>query len=685
MRRTADLSTLLPFPSHHASEQEWETFVQRFATSKKYQGALLLSRRQFVERYPSLETWFAAPLVERVGRSDEECRQNVGHNDVLYKISYHARHYLAFLALRGYARFDWEWLIAVRQFRPSSLFTCAAGDMGMTSLIEDACHLGFAQPHTTGAFHWLVHRILMHLGEPHVEQITDTELQEFEQALDRFAQRPDIDALYGSVDEYRTRLKQRKSSLHQLQLVLYHRGQVNREPQRVVNAPSRCMFVIHKPRMQQILARYLTARSLTDQPATVKKLDLAMRQFVDWIEQTHPEIETFAEVTREHILVEYAEVLNTRLGLLTSRPLASSSKCQILTKVAQFFREVSSWGWENVPPRPLLLPGDLPKRPLRTPRYIPEPELERLMGAVRTLDCPYQQAALLIARWSGARRGEIRRLEVDCLDSYPDGTPRLRIPAGKTYQERVIPIHEEAAAAIRTLQALHKGERGLVDRKTGIITRYLFMHRGRLFGAHYLFESAIEKACQEASLVTPDGKPTVTPHRFRHTVGTQLAQRGARLRTIQKILGHESAAMSLAYLGISDEDVRQDYQAVLGERATIAGPGAEMIRSGHLTQSEVTWLKDHYFQTELELGRCLRLPQEGPCECDLYLTCAKFVTTRAYAPRLRRRRRIEQELVEDAATHGWQREVERHQCTIHRLEQLLTDLGEPIEGLEASD
>jgi integrase len=684
VRNTADLSPVAPLPFHHASAQEWETFVQQYATSKKYQGALLLSRRQFIERYPSLEAWFAAPLVERVGRSDEECRQSVGHNDVLYKVCYHARHYLAFLALRGYARFDWEWLIAVRQFRPSSLFTCAAGDMGMTSLLDDAFHLGFAKPHTTSAFHWLVHRILMHIGVPDVEQITDAELQEFEQALDRFAERPDIDVLYGSVDEYRKRLKQRKISLHQLQVVLYHRGQVNREPQRVVNAPSRRVFVIHKPSMQEILARYLTARSLTDQPATVKKLDLAMRQFVDWIEQTYPEIETFAEVTREHIL-EYAEMLNTRLGVLTSQPLASSSKCQTLTKVAQFFREVSSWGWEDVPIRPLLLPGDLPKRPLRVPRYIPEPELERLMGAIRALDCPYQQAALLVARWSGARRGEIRRLEVDCLDSYPDGTPRLRIPAGKTYQERVIPIHEEAAAAIRTLQALYKGERGLIDRKTGIITRYLFMHRGRLFGARYLFESAIEKACQEAGLVTPDGKPTVTPHRFRHTVGTQLAQRGARLRTIQKILGHESAAMSLAYLGIADEDVRQDYQAVLGERATIAGPGAEMIRSGHLTQSEVTWLKDHYFQTELELGRCLRLPQEGPCECDLYLTCAKFVTTRAYAPRLRRRRRIEQELVEDAATHGWQREVERHQCTIHRLEQLLTDLGEPIEGLEASD
>ncbi len=95
MRSIADLSPVPPLPFHHASAQEWETFVRHYATSKKYQGALLLSRRQFIERYPSLEAWFAAPLVERVGRSDEECRQNVGHNDVLYKVCYHARHYLA--------------------------------------------------------------------------------------------------------------------------------------------------------------------------------------------------------------------------------------------------------------------------------------------------------------------------------------------------------------------------------------------------------------------------------------------------------------------------------------------------------------------------------------------------------------------------------------------------------------
>ena len=94
----------------------------------------------------------------------------------------------------------------------------------------------------------------------------------------------------------------------------------------------------------------------------------------------------------------------------------------------------------------------------------------------------------------------------------------------------------------------------------------------------------------------------------------------------------------------------------------------------------LAWLKTNFLKTELELGRCLRLPQEGPCECDLYLTCAKFVTTPEYAPRLRHRRNIELDLIEDASARGWQREVERHQCIVNRLEQLLVDLAEPLDG-----
>jgi hypothetical protein len=141
----------------------------------------------------------------------------------------------------------------------------------------------------------------------------------------------------------------------------------------------------------------------------------------------------------------------------------------------------------------------------------------------------------------------------------------------------------------------------------------------------------------------------------------------------------------MVYAHISDMAVLNDYRSVLGPQAKVAGPGASTLRAGTLTASEVEWLKTNFFKTELELGHCLRLPQEGPCECDLYLNCAKFVTTRAYAPRLRERRKLELRLIEDATRRGWEREVERHGCTVRRIEHLLQELGEPLEGPGAAE
>jgi len=118
-----------------------------------------------------------------------------------------------------------------------------------------------------------------------------------------------------------------------------------------------------------------------------------------------------------------------------------------------------------------------------------------------------------------------------------------------------------------------------------------------------------------------------------------------------KILGHKSAGMSMTYASISDPVVLADYQSVLQ-------PGA--------------------------VGHCLRLPQEGPCECDLYLTCAKFVTTPQYAPRLRERLCLEGELADDARERGWEREADRHERVASRIRGLLAELDEPAGQDEQS-
>ncbi len=664
-------------PNQHASEAEYTAFVERHYLKEDTRSLYRKSRALFVHTYPDLAEWFAAPLEVRVGR-----RHGMAQREYIHQASYEARQYLFYLAMRGYITFDWEWLIALPKIHLHHMLVETGLTAGRTQLIREAELLGYHPITSSENMRWSLSRIFLRTSFQPIEQLTELHCTELAQAIRKFGLRSDVTTFYTSVDHYHQEArKSYLTALHMLHVVLYHRGQARTEPRRIM--PLYAERGGGQPRMQAVVDRYLAARRLTDRPNTVAQLELTLRQFMKWLARTHPETTSWSHVIREHV-VEFAEALDTEPSATTGQKLSTLTKRGKISNLSVFFRDVANWGWEDVPGRPLLGVGDIPKIPVRVPRYIPEDELVRLMKAVRMILCPYQRGALLIARWSGARRDEIRRLSTDCLDQYPDGTARLRLPAGKMKRERIVPLHEEAAEAIRLLQSLrHSDERGLRDTQTGVETRYLFLNHGKPYSNYYLFDCSLSQACTTAGLLTARGKPTITAHRFRHTVGTQLAERGAKLHTIMKVLGHTSPSMTMVYAQISDKEVLKDYQAVLGPGAAIAGPFAETLKSGQLSHTSVDWLKENFFKTELELGRCLRLPQEGPCECDLYLNCAKFITSSEYAPRLRHRHKREQNLIEDAIAHGWQREVERHQCTVRRIEQLLADLGESIDELEA--
>jgi integrase len=424
-----------------------------------------------------------------------------------------------------------------------------------------------------------------------------------------------------------------------------------------------------KPAMAALLKRYRETREATGaRPTTAVRYEAYGRHLANWLWDNHPEVSSFAELTREHIL-DYAKSL-------VDEGASIDTRISRLSGLSVMFQDTTAWQWPEAPKRPVLGPRDFPRRPTRMPRFIPGGDLDLLMEAVRNLPDIYQRVALIIARWSGARRSEIARLELECLDAYQDGTPRLRIPAGKTGKERLIPLHPEAAAAIQELQALDPPGRGFADERTGVVVRRLFSMRGRCLSPHFLFSESLHAACQTAGLLDNEGKPKYSAHRFRHTVGTELIEGGARVHTVMKMLGHTSTGMTLVYAHLSDASVREDYMKVLGPGAVVAGSLAEALRTRAMPEDSLAWLKTNFFRTELELGHCLRLPEEGPCECDMYLTCAKFVTTPEYAPRLRERRLREIALADDAQAKGFQREAERHECTRRRIEQLLADLGE---------
>jgi hypothetical protein len=68
MTTVTTLSQQTPPTFQHASREEYTTFVQRYADHDFYRKDLLRFYQRFVQRYPDLQEWFAAPLTERIGR-----------------------------------------------------------------------------------------------------------------------------------------------------------------------------------------------------------------------------------------------------------------------------------------------------------------------------------------------------------------------------------------------------------------------------------------------------------------------------------------------------------------------------------------------------------------------------------------------------------------------------------------
>lgn len=545
---------------------------------------------------------------------------------------------------------------------------------------DRAIELGLVIKQCRQRVHWTIARLVLHRADPDLSKITLDDIEHLREKLRVIDTLPEI----GDILDVR-KLELAKTSwstmVFQTGVVLFHSGVIDQMPRRQVRQERLPLSTL--PRVLTVMERYVAERSLWDRPASLEQTRQAFRRFSIWLAQERPSAVSLAALRRVDLLDFLIWLQSQRKIKHPEQELSLGYRRMIAWQISAFFRYASHAEWDDVPVRAPLATGDVPRGTFSVPRYIPAHELEPLMEHIRQLDCPLQRCALLVARWSGARRTEIRKLHLDCLDSYPDGTPRLRLAPGKSRKERIVPIHQEAADAIKTLIAIRdqQPDRGVYDAELGRPIRRLFLNNGRLASPDYLFAFPLHHVCAEAGLLDEEGKALVHAHRFRHTLGTQLAEKGAKTLTIMKVLGHASAHMSMIYAHISDPVVLADYQAVIQPGALLAGPQADAIRTGRLDQEALDWLKTNFYKTELELGHCLRLPQEGPCECDIYLTCPKFLTTTKYAPRLRERLCLEQQLTEDAATRGWAREVERHQRTTERLRDLLQELGEPTSPL----
>lgn len=121
---------------------------------------------------------------------------------------------------------------------------------------------------------------------------------------------------------------------------------------------------------------------------------------------------------------------------------------------------------------------------------------------------------------------------------------------GKGNKERLVPIGEQALAALRQYLTAETG-RITVKKQPGEEDIVFLNRRGKRLSRNMVF-MLVQKWALHAGLTK-----TVSPHTFRHSFATHLIEGGADLRAIQEMLGHESITTTEIYTHLDTEFLRQ--------------------------------------------------------------------------------------------------------------------------------
>ena len=168
-----------------------------------------------------------------------------------------------------------------------------------------------------------------------------------------------------------------------------------------------------------------------------------------------------------------------------------------------------------------------PRQPRRNPRGV-----TRTAVADTFAGCPDVRAELIVSLevQQGLRACEVCNLQVGDIEW--DQTPPLMVVHGKGGHQRILPITDETASAMKRYLAEHPASAGPLVRS--------YLHPNRGLTPHYV-SRLVSQWMHEAGV-------NASGHALRHTMATDSLRRGAHIVDIQKALGHTSLATTQVYL-----------------------------------------------------------------------------------------------------------------------------------------
>ncbi len=285
----------------------------------------------------------------------------------------------------------------------------------------------------------------------------------------------------------------------------------------------------------QILRRYGQYLRL-EKSFSPNTLDAYLRDLQKLINYFSSEGIDFRSVTVEQLDRFVASLLDTGI--------AQKSIARILSGMRSFYRFLLMEKEIENDPTELM---DSPNFGKYLPEVLSLDEIDRIERAIdQTRDEGIRDHAIIETLYScGLRVSELCELRFSDL-FLEDGYIHVR---GKGQKDRLIPISQSAIDELRRWFVV----RQRINARSGE-EDYVFLTplRGRHLSRITVFHN-IKQYARMAGI-----EKEISPHTFRHSFATHLLERGANLRGVQAMLGHESISTTEIYLHLDRQHLREE-------------------------------------------------------------------------------------------------------------------------------
>lgn len=283
--------------------------------------------------------------------------------------------------------------------------------------------------------------------------------------------------------------------------------------------------------MDKIIDNYieeLTRRRFSD--FTVKSYKTDLEEFYSFLRKSGKK--NFFEIDRKDI--------RSFMGELLSYGYKKTSVSRKLSAIKSFYKFLE---------RNKIIKGNpsvsvkTPKSEMCIPSFLSEEEVMKMLDfspQEKELDIR-NKAILELLYATGIRASELVNLDLSMFDMK---SKLLRV-YGKGKKERILPVAKAAFEALNTY----------ISKSRGYTEGALFLSKSRKRLTQRDLQRIVKKAIVKVATLNQ-----MSPHTMRHTFATHLLNRGANLRAVQELLGHESLSTTQIYTHVSIEKLKEEYK-----------------------------------------------------------------------------------------------------------------------------